>query len=87
MSEALQFDFMRNALWAGLLVSIACGIIGTFVVINRLVFISGGIAHAGVWSKVVGDSEKRSRSTSPSGCPRMHQASRYAKVAKLNRLV
>ena len=45
MSEALQFDFMRNALWAGLLVSIACGIIGTFVVINRLVFISGGIAH------------------------------------------
>ncbi len=46
MSEALQFDFMRNALWAGLLVSIACGIIGTFVVINRLVFISGGIAHA-----------------------------------------
>jgi zinc transport system permease protein len=46
MSEALQFDFMRNALLAGLLVSIACGIIGTFVVINRLVFISGGIAHA-----------------------------------------
>ena len=46
MIEALQFDFMRNALWAGLLVSIACGIIGTFVVINRLVFISGGIAHA-----------------------------------------
>ncbi len=46
MSEALQFEFMRNALWAGFLVSIACGIIGTFVVINRLVFISGGIAHA-----------------------------------------
>ena len=46
MREALQFEFMRNALWAGLLVSIACGIIGTFVVINRLVFISGGIAHA-----------------------------------------
>lgn len=31
---------------AGVLVSIACGIIGTFVVINRIVFISGGIAHA-----------------------------------------
>ncbi len=46
MSEALQFEFMRNALWAGFLISIACGIIGTFVVINRLVFISGGIAHA-----------------------------------------
>jgi zinc transport system permease protein len=46
MIEALQFDFMRNALLAGVLVSIACGIIGTFVVINRIVFISGGIAHA-----------------------------------------
>lgn len=46
ISQALQFDFMRNALMAGVLVSIACGIIGTFVVINRIVFISGGIAHA-----------------------------------------
>jgi len=44
--EALQFGFMRNALVAGVLVSIACGIIGTFVVIKRIVFISGGIAHA-----------------------------------------
>lgn len=44
--EAIQFAFMRNALVTGLLVSIACGIIGTFVVIKRIVFISGGIAHA-----------------------------------------
>ena len=44
--EALQFSFMRNALLAGILVSIACGIVGTLVVINRIVFISGGIAHA-----------------------------------------
>lgn len=44
--EALQFTFMRNALAASLLVSIACGIIGTYVVVNRIVFISGGIAHA-----------------------------------------
>ena len=46
MIEALQFEFMRHALMAGLLVSIACGIIGTFVVLNRIVFISAGIAHA-----------------------------------------
>jgi zinc transport system permease protein len=46
MLEALQFEFMRNALMAGLLTSIACGIIGTFVVVNRIVFLSGGIAHA-----------------------------------------
>ena len=42
----VKFEFMQNALCAGVLVSIACGIIGTFVVINRIVFISGGIAHA-----------------------------------------
>ncbi len=46
MLEALQFAFMRNALAAGVLVSIACGIIGTYVVVNRIVFVSGGIAHA-----------------------------------------
>ena len=46
MLEALQFEFMRNALFAGILVSIACGIIGSYVVVNRTVFISGGIAHA-----------------------------------------
>jgi len=46
MWEALQFEFMRNALFAGLLVSIICGILGTLVVVNRIVFISGGIAHA-----------------------------------------
>jgi zinc transport system permease protein len=44
--EALEFGFMRNALAAGVLVSVACGVIGTFVVVNRIVFISGGIAHA-----------------------------------------
>lgn len=46
MGEALQFEFMRNALFAGILVSISCGVIGTLVVVNRIVFISGGIAHA-----------------------------------------
>ncbi len=44
--EVLQYGFMRNALMAGVLVSIACGVIGTYVVIKRIVFISGGIAHA-----------------------------------------
>jgi zinc transport system permease protein len=44
--DALQFEFMRNALLAGLLVSVICGVLGTLVVVNRIVFISGGIAHA-----------------------------------------
>ncbi len=46
MWDALQFEFMRNALVAGVLVSIICGVLGTLVVVNRIVFISGGIAHA-----------------------------------------
>jgi zinc transport system permease protein len=46
MIEALQLGFMQRALLAGVLVSVACGIMGTFVVVNRMVFISGGIAHA-----------------------------------------
>ena len=46
MFEALQYEFMRNALAAGLLASVICGIMGTLVVVNRIVFLSGGIAHA-----------------------------------------
>ena len=46
MIEALQFEFMQNALIAGLLASVICGIMGTLVVVNRIVFLSGGIAHA-----------------------------------------
>lgn len=46
MIEALQFEFMRHALMAGLLASVICGIMGTLVVVNRIVFLSGGIAHA-----------------------------------------
>jgi zinc transport system permease protein len=46
MLEALQYDFMRNALLAGLLASLACGMVGSLVVVNRIGFISGGLAHA-----------------------------------------
>lgn len=46
MMDILSFEFMQNALLAGLLASLICGIIGSLVVVNRIVFISGGIAHA-----------------------------------------
>jgi zinc transport system permease protein len=46
MLEALQFQFIQNALLAGLLASVICGVMGTLVVVNRIVFLSGGIAHA-----------------------------------------
>jgi zinc transport system permease protein len=42
----LSFDFIRHALVAGLLASVLCGVVGTFVVVKRLVFLSGGISHA-----------------------------------------
>jgi zinc transport system permease protein len=43
--ELLQFPFVQRMFLAGLLASITCGIIGTYVVVKRIVFISGGIAH------------------------------------------
>ncbi|MRG76260.1 MAG: iron chelate uptake ABC transporter family permease subunit [ANME-2 cluster archaeon] len=46
MMELLQYEFIRNAIMAGILASISCGIIGVYVVVKRIVFISGGIAHA-----------------------------------------
>jgi len=46
MLDVLQFEFMRNALLAGLLASITCGVIGTLIVVNRLVFLAGGVAHS-----------------------------------------
>ncbi|MCD8213950.1 MAG: metal ABC transporter permease [Campylobacter sp.] len=45
MSEILSLNFMQNALAAGVLVSIVCAITGSLVVINRMTFIAGGIAH------------------------------------------
>lgn len=44
--ELFDYAFFRNAVLGSLLASIACGIIGTYVVTRRLVFISGGITHA-----------------------------------------
>ena len=46
MIEALHFQYMQNALLAALLGSIACGIIGSYVVVKKIGYISGGIAHA-----------------------------------------
>ncbi len=43
---AFQQSFMQNALIGGLLASIACGLIGSFVVVRRIGYLAGGIAHA-----------------------------------------
>ncbi len=46
MIGILNHAFFQNAIIAGIFASIIFGIIGTLVVINRIVFISGGISHA-----------------------------------------
>lgn len=46
MLELLSYSFIQNALLAGVIVSIITAIIGTLVVVNKMVFLSGGIAHS-----------------------------------------
>jgi zinc transport system permease protein len=42
----LQYEFVQNALIAGILLSITAGVIGSLIVIKRDTFLIGGIAHA-----------------------------------------
>lgn len=46
MAELFTYGFFRNAFLSAFLMSVACGIIGTYIVSRRMVFISGGITHA-----------------------------------------
>jgi len=39
-------SLMQNALLAGLLASIACGVVGSYVVVRRITYLAGGIAHS-----------------------------------------
>jgi zinc transport system permease protein len=41
-----QFSFLQYALIAGILASIGCGIIGSYVVVKKISFLAGGVAHA-----------------------------------------
>lgn len=50
MSEFLtalsEQPFLQMAVLAGLLASVGCGVIGAFVVVKRITFLAGGIAHS-----------------------------------------
>jgi zinc transport system permease protein len=46
MLALFQYDFFINALMASIFTALTCGIIGTYIVSRRIVFISGGISHA-----------------------------------------
>ncbi len=41
-----QHTFLRHALIGGLLASLGCGVIGSYVVVKRIGFLAGGIAHS-----------------------------------------
>ena len=46
IGEALSYPFFQRALAAGLLAAVACGIVGTLVVVRRIASISGGLSHS-----------------------------------------
>lgn len=45
-SDVFQYGYLSNALAACILAGITCGLIGTYVVCRRMVFLAGGITHA-----------------------------------------
>lgn len=45
-SDVFQYGYLSNALAACVLSGITCGLIGTYVVCRRMVFLAGGITHA-----------------------------------------
>ena len=46
ITDVMQYGYLSHALWACLLSGLCCGIVGTYVVCRRMVFLSGGITHA-----------------------------------------
>ena len=45
-NDLVRYSYLNHAFWACILSGITCGIIGTYVVCRRLVFLSGGITHS-----------------------------------------
>ena len=46
MESIFSYQFFQNALIASLLTAVVCGVVGSYIVVRRIVFISGGITHA-----------------------------------------
>ena len=45
-SDLVHYQYLLNAFTACLLSGITCGVIGTYIVCRRMVFLAGGITHA-----------------------------------------
>lgn len=46
LASLADYAFLRNALFGGLLASAACGLMGPYVVVRRIGYLAGGIAHS-----------------------------------------
>ena len=46
LTNIFEYQYLANAVIACLLSSITCGIVGTYIVARRMVFLCGGITHA-----------------------------------------
>lgn len=46
LDQMLSHTFMQYALVGGLLACVACGVVGSLVVVRRVVFLAGGVSHA-----------------------------------------
>jgi len=46
IADFLTLPFLQHALIAALLAAVCCGVMGTLIVANRMVFLAGGAAHA-----------------------------------------
>jgi zinc transport system permease protein len=45
VQDLLQFPFLQYALLTGILASVACGVVGSFITVRRITYIAGAIAH------------------------------------------
>lgn len=45
LTDLQRHGFLQYALLTGILASVACGIVGTYVVVRRITYIAGGVAH------------------------------------------
>lgn len=46
LEDLIAYDFLSNAVIAAIFAGISCGIIGTYLVVRRMVFLGAGITHA-----------------------------------------
>lgn len=45
LADLQRHAFLQNAVLTGILASVACGVVGTYVVVRRITYLAGGIAH------------------------------------------